>query len=237
MENNYYVYAYLDPRKYGRFSYDGLEFSFLYEPFYIGKGKNKQMYSHLREKVTNTENRFKFRKINKIKELGYEPIIITLLVNLTEENAFNLEKEFIKIIGRRCNDKSAPLTNIAIGGSAPPKFYDLPINKQKEIRKKFSDKTYSKETIEKRTKHLIGKKRPQHIIDNLKKRVDSSNPMFGKFRFKVLQYTLDNVFIKEWKGITEAIKELNLPKSANSKIYEVCFNKRKSAYGFIWKNL
>lgn len=35
MENKYYIYCYLDTRKSGRFSYDGLDFCFLYEPFYI----------------------------------------------------------------------------------------------------------------------------------------------------------------------------------------------------------
>ena len=37
----HYVYAYLDPRKPGKYSYKGLNVSFLYEPFYIGKGKNR----------------------------------------------------------------------------------------------------------------------------------------------------------------------------------------------------
>ena len=48
-EDKYYVYIYLDPRKPGQFQYSGLNMCFLYEPFYIGKGSDKQMYSHLKE--------------------------------------------------------------------------------------------------------------------------------------------------------------------------------------------
>ena len=38
MKNIHYTYIYLDPRKPGKFSYPNLKMSFLYEPFYVGKG-------------------------------------------------------------------------------------------------------------------------------------------------------------------------------------------------------
>jgi group I intron endonuclease len=48
----------------------------------------------------------------------------------------------------------------------------------------------------------------------------------------ILQYDLQNNFIKEWSSATEAGKFLN---KKNSAISECCNNKRKSAYNFIWK--
>ena len=56
-ENKYYVYIYLDPRKPGKYYYPNMDVCFLFEPFYVGKGKNKQMYSHLKETKENTINK------------------------------------------------------------------------------------------------------------------------------------------------------------------------------------
>ena len=39
MEDLYYTYIYLDPRKPGNYYYSGLTVCFLFEPFYVGKGK------------------------------------------------------------------------------------------------------------------------------------------------------------------------------------------------------
>lgn len=49
MSNEFYVYVYIDPSKRGSYFYDGLNFSFLYEPFYIGKGQNDRIMVHLNE--------------------------------------------------------------------------------------------------------------------------------------------------------------------------------------------
>ena len=45
-DNRFYVYALLDPRKPGRYEYKDI--CFLYEPFYIGKGKENRCYDHFR---------------------------------------------------------------------------------------------------------------------------------------------------------------------------------------------
>ena len=249
--NKYYVYVYLDPRKSGKYVYEDLSFN--YEPFYIGKGSNKQMYSHLKENVKNTNNLYKYNKIQKIiKETANNPIVVLVKNNISETEAFELEKHYINLIGRSVK-KEGPLTNIIEGGSAPPKFYDLPLQKQEEIRQKFSNKKYSKETIEKRVKKATGKKRTKEFCENLSKnRMGDKNPMFGnkqskksrkkksnalinnKFTSKpVIQLDLDGKFIKEWPSTSEAGRQLGV--GVKNHIYLVCNGKRKTAYGFKWK--
>ena len=60
MSNIYYVYALIDP--------------ITDLPFYIGKGKNNRCYSHLKETQSNTDNIFKFRKIQSIISNGRQVI-------------------------------------------------------------------------------------------------------------------------------------------------------------------
>jgi hypothetical protein len=49
----------------------------------------------------------------------------------------------------------------------------------------------------------------------------------------ILQYSLEGNFIKEWLSINEAALFLN--KKSGAAIIENCSQKRKSAYGFIWR--
>src|SRR3972149_6442219 len=89
-ENKYYVYAYLDPRKPGKYQYPGLDFSFLYEPFYIGKGTRLRFKSHLYNSGKGN-NLFKDRKIEKIfKEANIEPYIIFLENNISNEDSLKI---------------------------------------------------------------------------------------------------------------------------------------------------
>jgi len=89
----------------------------------------------------------------------------------------------------------------------------------------------------------LGKKFTQQHKNNLRgprqKICGENNPFFGKKqspenitkRFKpVLQYSIDGLFIKEWKSIQDAKDDLNI-----NDISSCCNNKLFSAGGFIWK--
>lgn len=108
---NYYVYIYLDPRKPGKFNY--LSYSFDFEPFYVGKGTKSRIIRHLKE---INRNPLKVNKIAKIKREGFEPIIIKLVDNLTDDEAVRIETSLIRSIGRIIS-KTGPLTNIPESGS------------------------------------------------------------------------------------------------------------------------
>jgi predicted XRE-type DNA-binding protein len=124
--NDFYIYIYLDPRKLGRYCYENI--CFLYSPLYVGKGKDR------RWKNINGRNPHFENKINKIKKLGLEPIVIKLFENLSEKESLDKEIELIKEIGR-FDLKTGPIVNETIGGEGKSGNIVL-----EETRKKMSEK-------------------------------------------------------------------------------------------------
>ena len=111
MENIYYCYVYLDTRKPGTFEFEDLKFD--YEPFYIGKGKNRRSHYHLiyvKRRIDQTFRHHFLRKIKKILEDKLEPEIIFLKRNISEKESYVLETSTIEKIGL------SNLTNIFPGG-------------------------------------------------------------------------------------------------------------------------
>ena len=104
----FYVYALMDPRVPGPFTYGRWKFD--YEPFYIGKGKNNRVFGHFKSLSANTP---KNNKIKKIFSSGLEPVTVLKRSSLTEKQAFALEYQLISLIGRK---GSGPLTNLTDGG-------------------------------------------------------------------------------------------------------------------------
>lgn len=107
INNRFYVYAYLDPRKPGGYRYD--EYQFDHEPFYIGKGCGRR--------CENTDKRMYWlgNKIRKIERSGKRHFIIKLHDMLNEFEAYRLESEIIKKIGRS-DISHGPLVNLTDGG-------------------------------------------------------------------------------------------------------------------------
>ena len=163
-ENRFYVYVYIDTRKSGNYNYD--EFSFDYEPFYIGKGKDNRQTIHLKPSKLK-KNSPKNNKIKKIiKEIKEQPKIIILRDNLSEHNAFDLEKKLITLIGRH-DLKKGPLTNLTNGGegSSGRKVSEETIKKLSEANKGGKNPNYGKklkprsqETLKKMSEAHKGKK-------------------------------------------------------------------------------
>lgn len=77
-------------------------------------------------------------------------------------------------------------------------------------------------------------------VDNLEWCTAKYNMNYGtaknrraeKFSIAVNQYSKDGVFIKQWKSMADASRELRI---TTSHICNVCQGKRKSAGGFIWR--
>ena len=113
MENRFYVYALLDPRKPGNYQYD--KYHFDYEPFYIGKGTKNRAQTHLSKyEIKKGFNPYKNSKITNIRKENLEPKILIIKDKMNENQSFQMEKHAIKHIGRK--ESKGPLTNLYDGG-------------------------------------------------------------------------------------------------------------------------
>jgi hypothetical protein len=92
--------------------------------------------------------------------------------------------------------------------------------------------------------HLITKNNPHYIeidinkIDIAKKRVASSQTIqrmknSNPHKKSIIQYDLDNNFIKEWNSINEARDFLGYKSEMG--IISTCKGRQKSSGGYIWK--
>ena len=111
MENKYYVYCLTDNSKKGVYVFGGYEFS--YEPFYIGKGSNDRVNQHFEPNQYKLGRTYKERKIRKLLSEGNIPGKLIIKSGLTETEAFELEIDLIRLIGRKPNGL---LTNGTNGG-------------------------------------------------------------------------------------------------------------------------
>jgi hypothetical protein len=87
--NDYYVYVYIDPRN--------------YEEFYYGKGRDSRKEAHLSDKSDSE----KVKRIEDIKKDGCKPIIRVIARNLSQDDAFLVEKTLLWKLGRQLTNKSS----------------------------------------------------------------------------------------------------------------------------------
>jgi len=132
-KNDFYTYIFLDPRKPGLYNYEN--YSFQFEPLYIGKGNGRRISRHFSNlNPKHDHNKLKSRKLKKIlKNLSKEDFkknyIIKIKENATEKEAFELETKLILLIGR-IDLKTGPLANLTNGGDGPAGI--IPWNKGKK---------------------------------------------------------------------------------------------------------
>jgi hypothetical protein len=92
-EKIFYVYVLMNPLKEGIWWCQ--DYIFTYEPFYIGKGKNKRMHYHVKNALNTKDNNHKSNKIRKIIRQGTFPIVGRITEFLNEEEALFVEEYII----------------------------------------------------------------------------------------------------------------------------------------------
>lgn len=158
--NEFYIYAYLDPRKPGTFNYGSYNFD--YEPFYVGKGSGDRLYHHLNEAKKNrlVKNPHKFYRLRKMLSENAQPEIIKYIDNLTEDEAFKIEEDMVKTIGRK-DYNEGPLLNVLDGGSGgtrpSPGLREKWSNQRKSKGNSFYGRKHSQKTLDLISKNRSGR--------------------------------------------------------------------------------
>jgi hypothetical protein len=218
----YYVYILRDPR-------DG-------SPFYVGKGKGHRYSNHWRWNSSRGGNEFKDRVIAKILEAGLEPVCELHVNEITsEEEAYRIEEELIKSIGRRGKEPEGCLTNICLETGKPPSrfgsengffgHHHSEDNKKlfsSNAKKQFLGKRQTPEHIAKRVANFdreAARQRRVRFNQSEKMRAVTAKTNVQKGRAKTLRNVMrkleDHKAVLHSKevgfSVSETRKQLNLP--------------------------
>lgn len=144
----YEVYAYLDPRKPGKYAYKDI--CFLYEPVYIGRGDmmQKRKLKHLKQ----SSNMHLKNLIELLSKQNQTPIIITIYEKLQFVQSQLLETNLITQIGR-LDTSTGSLYNLCDGGGGIPGI--IMSENQRSQRSAWMKRYFSKLTPEQRKAHGI----------------------------------------------------------------------------------
>ncbi len=136
------------------------------QPFYIGKGKWDRAKHHLTPKgISNGGNLHKRRKIAKALRNGKQVLVEFLCENITESEAFEAERFWIRQVGR-ADKKLGPLTNMTDGGEGLAGYSHTPETRAKLAAAASGEKSFwygigpmNGKTHKEETKALMSSKR------------------------------------------------------------------------------
>ena len=225
--NRYYVYAYLDPREAGKFTYLNIEFN--YKPFYIGKGSGNRKNFHLwqaKVQLENDKSQVDTPCIEYCKEIlksGLEPIIVLIEIKLLEQEAYNLEHTLVIGFGRR-DKEGGPLLNYHQGGNfGPHDYHSYQLKQTLSKNHYFNRKDYSLKDHWNYGKHLSQETRNKISKSHKGKKLSPSHKLAIKINSNAVSG--DNHYSKQ--GLSENHKanlklaRFNLDKSRVSEIFNI----------------
>ena len=231
-KTDYYVYVYCDPRKPGKFEYDNLNFTFNYEPFYVGMGRNSRWTRHLTPYEINWNyNSIKNGKIKHILSEGYDILkyVVFYKTKMLRDEAREIEKLLINQIGRIC-DNTGVLSNLTLGGE------DVSLMTSR-VKGKTYEEIYgferANELKEIRRQHLKGNNYGERTRGK-KMSQEQKEKLREKKQLSVKQLDKNFNLIKIWKSPAEAAKSLGISVSGIHNTLTPNY-RTKSAGGYYWE--
>lgn len=249
-KKDYYVYVYLNQLKEGEWSFNNINFK--YQPFYVGKGRNKRERIHLSPCLMKAKTYKNSIIKNIISKTGEEPIHYRIFEDLTNEEAIKIEIEFIKFFGRLDN-KTGILTNGTDGGDGANNFSSEVLKKIGNPKKKVYQydlegnfiKEWESMSSVNITKHVgnlsTAIKRNGTFMSYLWSH-DKHDKLSPKIKYQMPIKFVNiqqinkktNELIKTFDNVKQIEKELKITKHIKNKIYDCLNNKAKTAYGYKW---
>jgi len=140
--NVFYTYVYLDEND---------------QPFYVGKGHGDEDTSYFKKADNIKQKDYKSNKIRKIRRIiGKEVEIYYAVKDVCEEDAFEMEKYLISLIGRKDLHKG-PLLNMTNGGDGGAGYIFTEEQKRK-VTLASTGRVHSEESKRKRSEKLKGRR-------------------------------------------------------------------------------
>ena len=240
--NSYYTYILLDPST--------------GTPFYIGKGKDRRMYQHwMHRNSAKCVNYLVCKKLKELEISKLKPMYEKVLINATESQALDKERELIALYGR-IDNQTGILCNLTDGGESGASSWsqhtrnrksttELSKNKGKPVSQYSLDGTLI-ETFPsaKRASEKVQLANRSYITQCCKrKRVSAGGFLWSyvgddiptyskKYYRKVYQYDLEGNFISVYISLTEAQQNTSVELH---NISECCRGNSKTAGGYIWQ--
>lgn len=195
---------------------------------------NKRLYKHLYEiDLYNSKKNSWFKKLRKLD------LLTEIKIQLIEECETQILGEREAYWINEYKNKGYRLTNMTIGGdvgSLGCKHTEEALKKISEASKRRKGYKASKETREKISKSLIGKRGRntgnKHSEETKKQISETKKGTLSWNATPVLQLTKKGELVKEWVSATAAAKELGL---SQGNIWTVINGGRNTCGGYKWK--
>ncbi len=169
----YYVYFYIDPQT--------------NLPFYIGKGSGYRLYDHIKNH-TSSSKRVQ-DKISNLRSKNLDPLIEIYKDELTEDEAYDLEKTLISKYGRKGYDQNGILMNIC-EDYRPPKRGKWTEESKKKQSLSMKGKNKGKVPWNKGKSHKRGAQTPQQTILIMKTRLKKLMGIILSHYDEVTEFTI-----------------------------------------------